>query len=116
MAKSSLAYVRVLMSQSLPSLAHAFDSRRTSTSNIPEPFGQKIAENILSLIPFLSDPKSAVRFSSVREAWQAVWDQVEAGEAGALIERQGVSHFPISGNPENVKLFDSASMVRGTAL
>ncbi|GHJ85112.1 hypothetical protein NliqN6_1514 [Naganishia liquefaciens] len=76
-----LAYVQVLITHSLPSLAHAEDPRRSNTLGGPE---QSITESILKLAPFLSDPKSAVRFDTFRDAWQSVWDHVEHTEASRL--------------------------------
>jgi hypothetical protein len=80
-AENSLAYVQVLITHSLPSLAHAEDPRRSNTLGGPE---QSITESILKLAPFLSDPKSAVRFDTFRDAWQSVWDHVEHTEASRL--------------------------------
>ena len=66
---SSIAYFHVLLSWRLPSLdASILDTQGVTTDQVKSDFA--------SLLPFLTDPKSTLRYANVREAWTAIWEAI----------------------------------------
>lgn len=68
-ANRSIAYIHVLLSNRLPLLSESYlSSPHFSTSELRSDF--------TTLIPFLSDQKSTVRYNTAREAYSAVWEVI----------------------------------------
>lgn len=67
----SLAYVHLLLSYRLPSMDPTFLGQQGVTAD-------ELKTDLAALVPFLVDPKSTVRYESVRQAWTAVWENLQA--------------------------------------
>lgn len=95
---SSIAYIHTLLSLRLPSLAPVYLQAQAVSQS-------EALDELTSLLPVLAD-RSTVRYTSVRDAWDAVWEAIGDGGEGTLAflldKVAALLHPPITTDPPRV--------------